>query len=117
MKTAVLGQDGDGLVIYNRALLEIGPALRLPAQSLPRPPAAKPKEVERPFRYIPRGFFLAGRFRNLGDLNWRLRHWLDTVANPRVHANTERVVNETFAEERSAQVSAYSGASRPGIPI
>ena len=44
-------------------------------------------------------------FRNLDDLNDQLRHWLDTVANPRVHATTERVVNETFAEERPALIS------------
>ncbi len=30
----------------------------------------------------------------------QLRHWLDTVANPRVHATTQRVVNEVFAEEK-----------------
>jgi len=43
---------------------------------------------------------LARSFRNLDDLNAQLRHWLDTVANPRVHATTQRVVNETFAEEK-----------------
>jgi translation initiation factor IF-1 len=37
---------------------------------------------------------------NLDDLNGQLRHWLDTVANPRVHATTQRVVNEAFAEEK-----------------
>jgi hypothetical protein len=36
------------------------------------------------------------------DLNAQLRRWLDTVANPRVHATTQRVVNEVFAEERPA---------------
>jgi hypothetical protein len=56
--------------------------------------------VERPFRYIREDFFLARSFRNLADLNQQLRHWLDTVANPRVHATTRRVVNEAFAEER-----------------
>src|SRR6185312_10562642 len=30
----------------------------------------------------------------LDDLNAQLRHWLDTVANPRVHATAQRVVNE-----------------------
>src|SRR5262249_49552732 len=32
------------------------------------------------------------------DLNAQLRHWLDTVANPRLHATTQRIVNEAFAE-------------------
>ena len=35
-------------------------------------------------------------------MNGQLRRWLDTVANPRVHATTRRVVNEAFAEEKSA---------------
>jgi hypothetical protein len=30
----------------------------------------------------------------------RHRHWLDTVANPRVLATTQRVVNESFADEK-----------------
>ena len=32
----------------------------------------------------------------------QLRHWLDTVANPRTHATTHRVVTEAFAEERAS---------------
>jgi hypothetical protein len=58
--------------------------------------------VERPFRYIRGDFFLSGSFRNLDDLNAQLRHWLDTIANPRAHATTQRVVNEAFAEEKPA---------------
>jgi len=75
------------------------PPLGLPA----RPYRARTKgKVERPFRYIGEDFFLAGSFRNLEDLSGQLRHWLDTVANPRVHATTRRVVNEAFAEEGDA---------------
>ena len=58
--------------------------------------------MERPFRFIREDFFLGGTFRNLDDLNAQLRHWLDTVANPRVHATTKSVVNEAFAEEKPA---------------
>ena len=29
-------------------------------------------------------FFLGASFRNLDDLNAQLRHWLDTVTNPRL---------------------------------
>jgi hypothetical protein len=59
-------------------------------------------KVERPFRYIREDFFLGGVFRNLDDLNEQLCRWLDTVANPRVHATTNRVVNEAFAEEKAS---------------
>jgi hypothetical protein len=50
--------------------------------------------------FIREDFFLGGSFRDLKDLNRQLRHWLDTVANPRLHATTKRVVNEAFAEEK-----------------
>lgn len=59
-------------------------------------------KVERPFRYIREDFFLARSFRNLDDLNGQLRHWLDTVANPRTHATTRRIVSEAFAEEQAS---------------
>ena len=102
MKTAVIGEDADGLVIYNRALLDLARHYGFQPRAC-RPYRAKTKgKVERPFRYIREDFFLGRSFRNLDDLNAQLRHWLDTVANPRVHATTQRVVNEAFAEEKPA---------------
>ncbi|MBR0939530.1 IS21 family transposase [Bradyrhizobium jicamae] len=101
MKTAVIGEGTDGLVIYNRALLDLARHFSFqPRACRPYRPKTKGK-VERPFRYIREDFFLGGSFRNLDDLNGQLRHWLDTVANPRVHATTHRVVNEAFADEKA----------------
>jgi len=100
MKTAVIGEDADGLVIYNRGLLDLARHFGLHPRAC-RPYRAKTKgKVERPFRYIREDFFLARSFLDLDDLNAQLRHWLQTVANPRLHATTKRVVNEAFAEER-----------------
>ena len=64
-----------------------------------RPYRAKTKgKVERPYRYVREDFFLGGSFRNLEDLNLQFEPgW--TVANPRTHATTGRVVAEHFAEE------------------
>ena len=102
MKTAVIGEDADGLVVYNRALVDLARHYGFqPRACRPYRPKTKGK-VERPFRYIREDFFLGGSFRNLDDLNAQLRHWLDTVANPRVHATTQRVVNEAFAQEKPA---------------
>jgi len=104
MKTAVLGEDADGLIVYNRSLLDMARHFGFqPKACRSYRPKTKGK-VERPFRYIREDFFLARSFRNLDDLNLQLRHWLDTVANPRVHATTQQVVNEAFAEERLALV-------------
>ena len=102
MKTAVIGEDADGLVVYNPALVDLARHYGFQPRAC-RPYRAKTKgKVERPLRYIREDFFLGGAFRNLDDLNEQLRHWLDTVANPRVHATTNRVVSEAFAEERAS---------------
>ncbi len=102
MKTAVIGEDADGLVIYNRGLVDLARHFGFHPKAC-RPYRAKTKgKVERPFRYIREDFFLARVFRNLDDLNAQLRQWLDSVANVRVHATTRRVVSEAFAEERPA---------------
>jgi hypothetical protein len=51
-----------------------------------------------PFRYIGEDFFLACTFCNIDDLKEQLRRWLDTVASPRIHAITRRVLNETLSQ-------------------
>src|SRR5205814_1129851 len=100
MKTAVIGEDDQAHIVYNRALIDFAGHYGFHPKAC-RPYRAKTKgKVERPFRYIREDFFLARSFRNLDDLNAQLSHWLAAVANPRVHATTQRVVNEAFAEER-----------------
>ena len=104
-----IGFDPDGLVVYNRALVDLARRYGFqPRACRPYRPKTKGK-VERLFRYIREDFFLGGSFHNLEDLNGQLRHWLDTVANPRVHATTRRVVNEAFAEGKST-LQALPGA-------
>lgn len=102
MKTAVIGEDEDGRVVYNRTLGEFAKHYGyLPKACRAYRPETKGK-VERPFRYIREDFFLGGVFRDLDDLNAQFNRWLSTVANPRLHATTGRVVNEAFAEEMPA---------------
>lgn len=102
MKTAVVGEAETGGIVYNRALVDLARHYGFQPRAC-RPYRAKTKgKVERPFRYIREDFFLTRSFRNLDDLNAQLRHWLDTVANPRTHATTRRMVAEAFAEERMA---------------
>ena len=61
MKTAVIGEDPDGLVIYNRALLDLARHYGFQPRAC-RPYRAKTKgKVERPFRYIREDFFLGAR--------------------------------------------------------
>lgn len=100
MKTAVTSAGEDGHIVYNRSLIDFARHYGFQPKAY-RPYRAKTKgKVERPFRYIRADFFMARTFRDLDDMNLQLRHWLDTVANARVHATTQRVVHEAFAEEK-----------------
>jgi transposase len=100
MKTAVIGEDSDGHIIYNRSLIALGRHYGFLPRAC-RPYRAKTKgKVERPFSYIRQDFFLARSFRNLDDLNRQLDDWLATVANVRLHGTTQRIVSEAFAAEQ-----------------
>src|SRR6516164_9656801 len=88
------------LGVYNRSLLALAQHYGFHPRAC-RPYRAKTKgKVERPFSYIRQDFFLARSFRNLEDLNSQLQDWLDTVANVRLHATTQRIVSEAFAAEQ-----------------
>lgn len=45
-------------------------------------------------------FFLGRSFHDMDDLNAQFEEWRTTIANPRVHATTQRIVDEHFAEEQ-----------------
>jgi len=104
MKTAVIGEDSEGVVTYNSSLV----ALLNHYGSAPRacrPYRAKTKgKVERPFRYIRQDFFLGRTFRDLQDLNDQFDQWRIGIANPRRHATTGRIVDEAFAAEQPALI-------------
>ena len=110
MKTAVIGEDANGVVQYNASLV----ALLNHYGAVPRacrPYRAKTKgKIERPYRYVRQDFFLARSFRNLDDLNAQFDDWRTQIANPRVHATTRRVVDEHFLEEMPALIT------HPAIP-
>lgn len=90
MRTAVLGEEEDRHVIYNAKLVSLAKHYGFaPRACKPYRTQTKGK-VERPLRSIRQDFFLARRFLNLGDLNAQLRHWLDTLANVRLHGTTQR---------------------------
>lgn len=100
MKTAVIGESSDGVVTYNASLVSLLDHYGAAPRAC-QPYRAKTKgKVERPFRYIRQDFFLGRTFRNLDDLNAQFDVWRTQIANPRVHATTDRVVDEAFAEEQ-----------------
>lgn len=101
MKTAVTGEDDEGHIVYNRSLLTLAKHYGFHPRACRAYRAKTKGKVERPFSYIRKDFFLARSFRDLDDLNAQLQNWLDTVANVRLHATTQRIVAEAFAAERA----------------
>lgn len=102
LRTAVTGEDAEGVVVFNKGLVELGRHYGFPPKAC-RPYRAKTKgKVERPFRTVREDFFLARSFRDLDDLNAQFRQWLDGIANARTHTTTQRVVSEHFADEPAA---------------
>jgi hypothetical protein len=101
MKTAVLGEpDCDKPIVYNPKMLACGVHYGFVPRAC-QPYRAKTKgKVERPYRYIRADFFMARSFADIEDMNGQLCHWLDTVANARLHGTTDRIVAEHFAAER-----------------
>jgi transposase len=102
MKTAVIGENAEGVVAYNPSLVGLLSHYGAVPRAC-RPYRAQTKgKIERPYRYIREDFFLARTFRDLNDLNAQFDDWRTTVANARIHATTRRVVEEHFAEEQPA---------------
>lgn len=100
MKTAVVKEDDDGAIIYNRGLVDLARHYGFSPRACRAYRAKTKGKVERPFRYIREDFFLGRRFHDLDDLNAQLTVWLDEVANVRMHGTTHRIVSEAFTEER-----------------
>ena len=102
MKTAVIGEDGDGLVVYNRALVDLARHYGFQPRAC-RPYRAKTKgKVERPFRYIREDFFSRGRLpqsRGSQRPDPPLARYRGQSPHARDHP---RVVNEAFAEEKAS---------------
>jgi len=95
MKQAVDRHEvSTGTVRWNKTFLDFAEHHGfLPVATPPYWPRAKGK-VERGVGYVKRSFLEGRAFTDLDDLNAQLAHWLDTVANVRIHGTTgERPVD------------------------
>ena len=80
------------------------PPLELPRlDGACRPYRAKTKgKVERPVSYVRSSFFFGREFTSDSDLNDQARHWLDTVANVRIHGTLKERPIDRFEHERGS---------------
>jgi hypothetical protein len=101
MKTAVIGEDADGLVVYNRALVDLARHYGFPATRLPTLPAKNERQGGTAVSLYPRGL-LPRRLLSQSRRSQRPIAALARHGRQSGHATTQRVVNEAFAEEKPA---------------
>ena len=95
MLTAVTQRQGT-MVRFNDGFLDfLRPFNITPTACNPGAPHEKGK-VEAAIKYIRRNFWPLRSFSDLSDVQRQLRHWLDTVANVRLHQSTGQRPLERF---------------------
>jgi transposase len=115
MKQVIEGRSGEG-IRFNGGFLDFCEHYGVvPLVTPPYWPRAKGK-VERGVGYVKRSFLEGRVFVDLADLNRQADHWVDMVANVRVHGTTgerpcDRYLRETASLRRYEAVPVYD--SRP----
>jgi transposase len=99
-KPVVLRWEG-GQPIYNPRFIDFATHYEFsPVACRPRHPNDKPR-IERSFYELTLSFFRGRSFRDRGDLEAQLTHWMDTIADPRPLKRMRRHTRlELFAEEQ-----------------
>lgn len=101
MSTAVLARVGsDGLPLWHPRFAAFAELYGFtPFLCKPGDPDRKGKD-ERAFWYLELDFVRGSEWTSLEHMNEAVRHWLDHVANARVHRTTRKVPDEAWREER-----------------
>lgn len=117
MKTVVIERDKSGNHRFNKTFLDFSSTTGFAAR-LCRPYRAKTKgKVERTIRYIKDSFLVGRTFYDFEDLNDKLRTWLDTEANVRIHATTGDIPFVRLAKENLLLVDKRILVNKTGAPI
>lgn len=96
------GRDDGGSLIENAEFLRFSAHWQFRIRAC-RPYRAKTKgKVERPIRYLRQSFFYGRTFTSDDDLNAQALHWLDTVANVRIHGTLKERPVVRFQRESSS---------------
>ncbi len=99
MLTAVTERQGS-LIRFNERFLDfLRPFKTVPHACNVRSPQEKGK-VENSIKYIRRNFWPLRTFTNLSDVQTQAMHWLDTVANDRIHQTTGERPKDRFIREK-----------------
>ena len=100
LKTAVLGRNSDGTVRWHPRYLDFADYYGFTPRACQPYRAQTKGKVENGIRYVRGNFWTGLRYTDLLDLNRKALHWLDRVANVRIHGTTGEVPFERLPEER-----------------
>ena len=99
-KTAVLSRPVGGPPVFNPAYLDFAGHYGFTIKACGPRRANEKGRVEAAVAYVKKNFLAGLELSDLAALNAAARLWLDTIANVRVHAETQRTPLAMFAEER-----------------
>ena len=100
LKSAVLSHPRGQPAVYHPRYLDFAAHYGFQVRACNVRSAHEKGRVENAVGYI-KGNFLPGlEFTSLSAVQGAARHWMETVANQRLHATTRRPPEEMFAEER-----------------
>lgn len=91
LKTAVLTHGAAGPIQWHPRYLDFADYYGFRPRACQPYRAQTKGKVERGIRYLRYNFWPGLVYRDLADLNHQCCHWLDTVANVRLHATTQAV--------------------------
>jgi transposase len=101
MRAVIIGDErpGGGKLLENAEFLRFAAHWGFRVRAC-RPYRAQTKgKVERPIRYLRESFLYGREFLGDGDLEAQVVHWLETVANPRIHGTTGEAPRERFLRD------------------
>jgi len=99
MTTVTLGRIG-GKPLWNPGFLDFAKHYGFTPKVCRVAHPDRKGKVEKIFAYLHGDFVKGSSFDSWADLNARVRTWLETVANPRVHATLREVPNDRFLKEK-----------------
>jgi hypothetical protein len=99
LKTAVLARSADGVIHWHPRYLDFAHAYGFSPRACQPYRAQTKGKVESGVRYVQGNFWCGLHFVDLADLNQQAQHWLDKVANVRVHGTIQAVPFERLPLE------------------
>ena len=116
LKSAVLSHPAGGPAVFNPRYIDFANHYGFEVRACNVGAANEKGRVENGVRYVRSSFLNGLEIDEFAPINHACRHWLDTVANVRVHGETHRRPIDSFDEERPKLSPLPSAPYDVGLP-